>query len=175
MFSKNGSRTDTAAIAEALTGGQQVDLSTPRGRMTFVASMMGMVETTATWLMFLDDHYQLIGEKHYIGDPEERPYGPTVTTAMAMKDAVYHGARKLIVCQNRPEGPDVVKDDITFARILCQGGVILDIEVVDYLVFGVSLRSLANQGDMPGEVMLDAQGFVKLRVRTGRARGPTPT
>ena len=84
----------------------------------------------------------------YIGNTS----GSAVRVGEVFKAAVRLNASAIVVCHNHPSGdPTPSGDDLTLTRDLAAAGRLLDIELVDHLVFGTgdrtaSLRALGHLG-----------------------------
>ncbi len=97
------------------------------------------------WILLLNRANKVIG-KHLVS--KGGVTGTVVDPKVVYKIAIEHMATGIILCHNHPSGNLSPSDaDISLTRKLCEGGKLLDIQVLDHLIVaGDKYFSFADEG-----------------------------
>lgn len=127
-------------IAAAFELGRRLALEGDIARL--LQAEMELLAQEELWLLALDTKHQLLSSTMlHRGSLNSAP----ARIAEVFREAVRQNAAAIAVAHNHPSGdPTPSRDDITFTEAVVETGRLLDIEVLDHMVFGhgryVSLR-----------------------------------
>jgi DNA repair protein RadC len=133
-----------AQLKAALELGRRIAISTPDSRPS-ISSPADAANLLMYAMAALDQEYLYVilldTRNRVIGQTREVYHGSLNTSLMRVgevfRDAVKANAAGIIVVHNHPSGdPSPSPEDVAVTRALVEAGKLLDIEVLDHLVFG---------------------------------------
>jgi DNA repair protein RadC len=146
-------------LAAIQLGVRIVDFSGPKKRVIkspddtadLLMNRLSLLDQEELWVLQLDTRNHLIGESQlYKGSA----HTTQVRMAEIFRDAIRLNATAIVVAHNHPSGdPAPSSVDVQLTKQLRETGRLLDIDVVDHIVFGggryVSMRALRLGFDAP--------------------------
>ncbi|MEX1023429.1 MAG: DNA repair protein RadC, partial [Dehalococcoidia bacterium] len=115
-------------------GGARPQVSSPEHLAALLHDEMQLLQQEELRLLVMDNRNQVLAVRTlYRGTVNSAPG----RTAEVFREAVRRGAAKIAIAHNHPSGdPSPSAADIEFTRTVVEAGTLLDIEVVDHIIFG---------------------------------------
>jgi DNA repair protein RadC len=115
-------------------GDERPVIKSPDDTAALLLNRMCLLDQEELWVLQLDTRNHVIGESHLYRGSAHTTH---VRMSEMFRDAIKLNATAIVVAHNHPSGdPAPSAPDVQMTKVLCQSGKLLDIDVLDHIVFG---------------------------------------
>ena len=116
---------------------QRLQIRTPADAAHLLMPMLSLLEQEEVHILMLDSRNRMIGSPVMIYKGQLN--SANMRVCEVFREAIRHNAKSIVVSHNHPSGdPTPSSDDVFVTKELCKAGKLLDIDVLDHVVIGVT-------------------------------------